>query len=646
MYPGSFSYNNRMEWQQDNNLGYGYPYFPNQQVATYPTSFAIAHGVPGVSSYLDYDEDQDDEDDTGIYEEDDEYMDASPSQQDHGYIQLSQAQSQAQMHGQPYPAGFGGTMFQEDSRDRPQPNTFPGIQTPQPSGSGDPPPSAARAAELRAKLIAMRSASRTPGVQDKAEQKLGAAPQNDKPAVPERKNSITDVDGLLAEGRAAAEAKAKQNNGVKIFPRTDSFAQDKIQTDSLPKMQATLTQSKSKAAPVSEVQKKVIQVQNSNSGPKDTPQTTKMGQESQMVKKPAVSQQTKEAKQTREAHVDSNGVHQSKIASDESRVVRSRENGNHEPPRHNNRTQINLRDTHADVPGDRPQSSGTQPQQTDISTELERSNGQRLNSVDVTPTETTQKAGERHHITNKPITSSNEIATSTKLSRQERNTDQQLTRMDRQPKNIDICADLSNHELASSQDSVSQTQQQPIDGLPKNAAAYSKYFEDLDEWLEVTGYHDRQYRQNSLRRYRALAELELQRDKIEREAQMEQEEKVYLIRSQSFRTPSVRPTSLARAPSVVSMPPPPLPTPTSTSRAFDALSPAKTDTTPRQTTQAFHTSTKRPLSPTAKPVHGHERADKHIRLDTTTGAQQRPEEHEDRVRRSATHDDMPLSASR
>ena len=78
-------------------------------------SFAIAHGVPGASSYLDYDEELDDEDDAEMYEEDDEYMDAPLSQHHHGYIQLSQAQAQAQMHGQPYPAEFDGTVSSAQS---------------------------------------------------------------------------------------------------------------------------------------------------------------------------------------------------------------------------------------------------------------------------------------------------------------------------------------------------------------------------------------------------------------------------------------------------------------------------------------------------------------------------------------------------
>jgi hypothetical protein len=535
--------------------------------------------------------------------------------------------------------------FQDDSRERPQINALPGVQTPQPSGSGDPPPSAARAAELRAKLIAMRSSSRTPGVQDRAEQKPGVAPQNVKPAAPERKSSITDVDDLLAEGRAAAEAKAKQNNVVKISARTDNSTQDKTQIDSQPKMQATLTQGNSKPAPVPEVQQKTVQAQSINNGPRDMPQITKVGQDGQNVKKSPVSQQTREPEQTREARMESNGRPKSRIASDESKVIRSRENGNHEPPRHNNRSQIDPRDTHADAPKDRPQSLATQPRQTDIRSEPERSNEQRLNPVNVTPTETAQNNGERQHTTNKSITSNNEIATSTKPTREEKTTEQRVARVNRQPANIDTRANLSHRELASRQDSALQIQQQAMDGPPKNAAAYSKYFEDLDEWLEITGYHDQQYRQNSLRRHRALAELELQREKIEREAQMEQEDKAYLTRSQSFRTPSVRPTSLARASSVVSMPPPPLPMSTSALRAFDASSPAKTDSTPHSTTQTSQASTKRPLSPTAGPAHSHERADKHIRLDATAGAQQRSEEREDRVPR-VMHDAMPLSASR
>ena len=531
-------------------------------------------------------------------------------------------------------------MFQDDSRKQPQTNSLPGVQTPQPSGSGDPPPSAARAAELRAKLIAMRSSSRTPGVQDKAEQNPGIVPQNDKPAAPERKGSIADVDDLLAEGRAAAEAKAKQNN-VKASARTGNSAQDKTQIDSQPKMQATLTQGNLKPAPAPEVQQKTIQAQNSNNCPRDTPQITKVGQDGQSVKKSSVSQQTREPEQTREARMESNGRPQSRIASNESKVIRSRENGNHEPPGHNNRSQIDRRDT----PKDRPQPLATQPRQTDIRSEPERSSERRSNPVNVTPTETAQSNGERQHTTNKSITSNNEIATSTKPPREEKTIEQPVAQVDRQPANIDTHANLPHRELASRQDSALQIQQQAMDEPPKNAAAYSKYFEDLDEWLEITGYHDQQYRQNSLRRHRALAELELQREKIEREAQMEQEDKVYLTRSQSFRTPSVHPTSLAKAPPVVSMPPPPLPMSTSTLRVFDASSPAKTDSTPHSTIQTSKASTKRPLSPTAGPAHSHERADKHIRLDTTAGARQRSEEREDRVPR-VMHDDMPLSASR
>lgn len=94
------------------------------------------------------------------------------------------------------------------------------------------------------------------------------------------------------------------------------------------------------------------------------------------------------------------------------------------------------------------------------------------------------------------------------------------------------------------------------------------YIEDLDEWLQMTGYHDRPYRKKALARHRKLIALDLQRAKLEREAQVEHEERSHLARAQSvmpresIETPSVRsvlsPRNI-RTSSIFSMPPPPLP---------------------------------------------------------------------------------------
>lgn len=94
------------------------------------------------------------------------------------------------------------------------------------------------------------------------------------------------------------------------------------------------------------------------------------------------------------------------------------------------------------------------------------------------------------------------------------------------------------------------------------------YIEDLDEWLQMTGYHDRPYRKKALARHRKLIALDLQRAELEREAQVEHEERSHLARAQSImpresiETSSVRsvlsPRNI-RTSSIFSMPPPPLP---------------------------------------------------------------------------------------
>ncbi|KAA6415198.1 MAG: YTH-domain-containing protein [Lasallia pustulata] len=94
------------------------------------------------------------------------------------------------------------------------------------------------------------------------------------------------------------------------------------------------------------------------------------------------------------------------------------------------------------------------------------------------------------------------------------------------------------------------------------------YIEDLDEWLQMTGYHDRPYRKKALARHRKLIALDLQRAELEREAQVEHEERSHLARGQSImpresvETSSVRsvlsPRNI-RTSSIFSMPPPPLP---------------------------------------------------------------------------------------
>ncbi|KAF2104349.1 hypothetical protein NA57DRAFT_70559 [Rhizodiscina lignyota] len=79
--------------------------------------------------------------------------------------------------------------------------------------------------------------------------------------------------------------------------------------------------------------------------------------------------------------------------------------------------------------------------------------------------------------------------------------------------------------------------------LRSSAARHSHHFDDLDEWLEITGYHDRQYRERYIRRHRALAELEARRAEIEAE----------------FDAEGGPHATVHTLPATISMPPPPRP---------------------------------------------------------------------------------------
>ncbi|KAI9814607.1 MAG: hypothetical protein M1827_003163 [Pycnora praestabilis] len=60
------------------------------------------------------------------------------------------------------------------------------------------------------------------------------------------------------------------------------------------------------------------------------------------------------------------------------------------------------------------------------------------------------------------------------------------------------------------------------------------YLEDLEDWLEMTGYYDREYRKKALQRHQDLVALDVQRINLEREAQAEHEERAPFRSSTSF----------------------------------------------------------------------------------------------------------------
>lgn len=90
--------------------------------------------------------------------------------------------------------------------------------------------------------------------------------------------------------------------------------------------------------------------------------------------------------------------------------------------------------------------------------------------------------------------------------------------------------------------------------------------EDVRDWLDMTGYFDIPYRTKGLERFRKIKALDLQRAKLEREAQLDLERRSHFTRSQSAFPENVEGSVSGSAidpqvlrSSVFSMPPPPLP---------------------------------------------------------------------------------------
>jgi hypothetical protein len=130
-------------------------------------------------------------------------------------------------------------------------------------------------------------------------------------------------------------------------------------------------------------------------------------------------------------------------------------------------------------------------------------------------------------------------------------------------------------------------------------ASYSHHFDDLDEWLEVTGYHDRGNRERTLSLHRRKAQLEREMADIDREL-----EQTVSSRTRSFRgLPLARQTSS----SVSSMPPPPAPADPSTSGATQAVP---------QSGIATRAGEKRARSP--EPSSNLQHSDKHQRTNSAS----------------------------
>ena len=105
---------------------------------------------------------------------------------------------------------------------------------------------------------------------------------------------------------------------------------------------------------------------------------------------------------------------------------------------------------------------------------------------------------------------------------------------------------------------------------PHKVAIYlsQAHWTELQDWLEMTGYHDQVYRKEALQRHKELVALDIKRAALAQQAQAAQEEQAYIARAQSVQPREVLGSGIprsgalsrsVRSSSIYDMPPPPLP---------------------------------------------------------------------------------------
>lgn len=94
--------------------------------------------------------------------------------------------------------------------------------------------------------------------------------------------------------------------------------------------------------------------------------------------------------------------------------------------------------------------------------------------------------------------------------------------------------------------------------LPSPKAEISEQKSEVQEWLEMTGYYDEAYRKKALFNHRSLSALDRQRAELERQIQLDLEERLQISRTRSL---SIRPRESIESPAMRNtMAPPPIPT--------------------------------------------------------------------------------------
>jgi len=436
-----------------------------------------------------------------------------------------------------------------------------------------------RAAELRAKLLAVRSANgNTPGPElkskkdtrvteygatsasngSKAESELKAdsdsgkgglgisAKPNGEQKASERFNqrdSSADIEGLFAEARAAAEAQTlaghtdrkEMNGGGKA--NISSAKKGSLSKPELARRPSLNNSVKSlEASELGEIREDT----------NDSGQARHASEAEKPKRSEIVGKVVKPDKAGHPTAVASNTAHQKKyIDTDLANGVRDRPSLSSARPRPES---TSSRKASADTQS-QPK-AGVQRRQEDRLTHAERSS-RPDKDLHVSP-----RDGERER-ERKAAEYKRELASSRQRSAGVRTAPDQDAEDSRR-----------SRQNAVSDTKVLETRPDEKGTHVAQEPAAEERNQDLEDWLQMTGYHDYAYRKKALDRHRKLIALDKQKAELEREAQLEYEERTQIARAQSVlpRESIERDVSrvvcspkILRASSVAIMPPPPVP---------------------------------------------------------------------------------------
>ncbi|TKA77639.1 hypothetical protein B0A49_04203, partial [Cryomyces minteri] len=339
--------------------------------------------------------------------------------------------------------------------------------------------------------------------------------QPDMPADSERSKQTTGIDELLREGQAAAEATAKEQN-----------MQD-LRKPSPPTIAGASEQLEPKKQPTQAYKRPVAQL------PYKSSESSELDEIDEKPAKDSSQAQTKkvDVPQQGGAKASTSGPHLSHPQSSErkdfianNKISNGRAQRMGSPSKQTNQTKEPDQTVYKECEerAVKPVALNSKPPAPNIH---DRTKGQLTQSQD--------QVSQGGRPTRQPADAQRSNAdTSRTEPRQQPADSQEQAEMPHQrahpkPANVQGQNQKSHHveNQQSPIDAKALVIRNPVQSSSNSTALQSKHFNDLDEWLEVTNYHDEAYRHRVVQRHKARKELEIQRAKLEQE---EGEDKAYL----------------------------------------------------------------------------------------------------------------------